>query len=285
MASFQESIPVPFSLYSDPDRSIFRALGMGTPMPDMMMDVRKGGVIKKSSKTLRRGLMHLQPTNALTSTRHHILGGEFVLGPGNRASFAHRLTHPAEHTEVVSLLNQLGVTNPMLPLRQQIDPVDRARAPLETVDYWSAEKPYYNQGGSSATTSSNKPSSAVPPTTTTPNNLLQESKQRLSLFWGRRHHAAPTPSSPMPTNRRAGFDALTSTHVSEALHNPDPFSEPVPTPGSTPGGPSWRTTESVSSAPVPRTDPHEVPASRPGRPGKISVRQLTTAALQPMPDR
>lgn len=326
MAAFQQAFPVPFSLYADADRTIYRALGMQLLNPALgaydehLQALTPRQAKKAGSKTsLRKGLLHLPPraVGVIGSSRH-VLGGVFVLGPGAKCSFAQRLTALNEYPDVHALLAGLGIVNPMLPLRQQIDPADRAKAELEVSDYWSPETPYYtnkpqaNSGGQLGTQSF-APTSAVPKSDR-PSGLLQESKQRLSIFLGRAKGTSNMPHAPLPSlglpSRRPTAQLESMTNFSEPMFNPDPFApgaqgleselqgtnKPTLTaPWRQPADLEQRHRLRLSGSGEQEGEPHSTGVSqflaprehkanegRLGRPGKISVRQLTTAALQPM---
>jgi len=40
------------------------------------------------------------------------LGGEFIIGPGNQCTYAYRMQHTEDHTEVAELMQAAGVTYP-----------------------------------------------------------------------------------------------------------------------------------------------------------------------------
>ncbi len=66
------------------------------------------------------------------------LGGEFIIGPGLRSDFAHRMTNTSNHTEAPEILRLAGVANPTLPeqkavqvAQEELDDLAREQSELD----------------------------------------------------------------------------------------------------------------------------------------------------------
>ncbi|KAJ4471005.1 AhpC/TSA antioxidant enzyme-domain-containing protein [Lentinula lateritia] len=88
----------PFSkIFADPSLGVFHGLGMDiktlarTPTGEKRASYLTEGIIKGSLWSIWRGLKNPR----LIGKQGNIaqLGGEFILGPGNRCTFAHRMRH------------------------------------------------------------------------------------------------------------------------------------------------------------------------------------------------
>ncbi|KAJ7583358.1 AhpC/TSA antioxidant enzyme-domain-containing protein [Mycena floridula] len=113
--SYSETTGFPASqIYTDPTRTLFKALGMnverlqGTPAGEKKRSYIKSSALSNAPLSIWQGpLKHL----SLVGKQGNIsqLGGDFVFGPGNTCSFAHRMRHTEDHVEVQDLLKAGGV--------------------------------------------------------------------------------------------------------------------------------------------------------------------------------
>jgi len=104
-------------IFVDSDRKLFFALGMdiqtlatapsGQAKPSYVTE----GYFSNLWKSIKNG-----PFKDLSligkEGNHGQLGGDFVFGPGNRCTFAHRMQHTQDHIEVVDLMKHAGVILP-----------------------------------------------------------------------------------------------------------------------------------------------------------------------------
>ncbi|KAJ3851518.1 AhpC/TSA antioxidant enzyme-domain-containing protein [Lentinula lateritia] len=105
-------------IFADPSLSVFHGLGMDmqtlarTPTGDKRASYLTEGIIKGSLWSIWRALKNPR----LIGKQGNIaqLGGEFILGPGNRCIFAHRMQHTEDHAEISELLEGAGFHYPSI---------------------------------------------------------------------------------------------------------------------------------------------------------------------------
>ncbi|KAJ7650607.1 AhpC/TSA antioxidant enzyme-domain-containing protein [Roridomyces roridus] len=103
-------------IYADPKRTLFFTLGMDI----QNHEVTPAGQQKPSYLTMSNtanaiysiGRAFARPWIIGKQGNTYQLGGDFVLGPGNQCSFAHRMQHTQDHVEVADLMKAAGVTIP-----------------------------------------------------------------------------------------------------------------------------------------------------------------------------
>lgn len=105
----------PFEMYTDPKLILFTALGMTLKSTDGGPEERKGKYIKHGTfmgtlNVIGRALMSMTP-GVLVKKGGDIkqLGGEFILGPGLRCRFAHRMSTTRNHTAIREVVINAGV--------------------------------------------------------------------------------------------------------------------------------------------------------------------------------
>ncbi|KAG9040389.1 hypothetical protein FS837_000716 [Tulasnella sp. UAMH 9824] len=105
----------PFEMYTDPKLILFSALGMTLKTTDGGPEERKGGYVKHGTfmgtlNVIGRALMSMAP-NVLVKKGGDIkqLGGEFILGPGLRCRFAHRMSTTRNHAPIREVAINAGV--------------------------------------------------------------------------------------------------------------------------------------------------------------------------------
>ncbi|KAF6749311.1 hypothetical protein DFP72DRAFT_545156 [Ephemerocybe angulata] len=110
----QSPIASLISIYADPDRKLFHALGMtylniDRPPADQPTPAYLGGmsIIRRSLASIYRAI-----TNpSMIGWQGNIFqnGGEFVFGPGMNCRFASRMRNPEDHVPVEELMKAAGV--------------------------------------------------------------------------------------------------------------------------------------------------------------------------------
>ncbi|KDN52607.1 hypothetical protein K437DRAFT_217161, partial [Tilletiaria anomala UBC 951] len=104
ITSFKAVLGVPFPLYADPERNVYKSLGMtmrtNDPGPECAVpDYIKHGMTKATFTAIKIG----SPGDL------KLLGGEFILGPGLQCSFTHRMVTVRGHLDAHRILAQTGI--------------------------------------------------------------------------------------------------------------------------------------------------------------------------------
>ncbi|KAF7428642.1 hypothetical protein PC9H_007869 [Pleurotus ostreatus] len=101
-------------IYVDPTRELYHKLGMtigsvkGTPAGEERRSYLRGGFWTAVGQGLLKGpLSH--PTLLGKQGNITQLGGDFILGPGPKCSYASCMQNTADHTEVAELMKLAGV--------------------------------------------------------------------------------------------------------------------------------------------------------------------------------
>ncbi|KAL1730415.1 AhpC/TSA antioxidant enzyme-domain-containing protein [Schizophyllum commune] len=102
------------AMYADPDRQVFRALGMSVETLDRTPAGQEPKKYLPQGNIVTRavgGIAQAFKNPSLLGKQGKIsqLGGEFVLGPGNVCTFASRMKHTEDHVEVDELLKHAGI--------------------------------------------------------------------------------------------------------------------------------------------------------------------------------
>lgn len=112
VASYKRVMGVPewISMYADPTRKIYAALGMtmrtNDPGPACAKpDYITMSMMKGSMAAIKKGLFEM-PIRAPGDLK--LLGGDFILGPGNNCSFTHRMVTTRGHLDLPRILTQAG---------------------------------------------------------------------------------------------------------------------------------------------------------------------------------
>ncbi|KAF8515204.1 hypothetical protein JB92DRAFT_2789107 [Gautieria morchelliformis] len=94
------------SYYADPNRNIYRALGISTQSTHN--NKRRGRCILmntvRSVMSFLRNPLHIGRQGSSSQ-----LGGAFIVGPNNKCSFAHYMQHAEDHINVPELIRKAGV--------------------------------------------------------------------------------------------------------------------------------------------------------------------------------
>ncbi|KAJ3710674.1 AhpC/TSA antioxidant enzyme-domain-containing protein [Lentinula raphanica] len=103
----------PNKIFADPSLGVFHGLGMDvktlarTPTGEKKASYITEGIVKGSLWSIWRALKN--PSHIGKQGNFAQLGGEFILGPGNQCSFAHRMRHTEDHAEIQVLLDNAGI--------------------------------------------------------------------------------------------------------------------------------------------------------------------------------
>ncbi|KAF9061191.1 AhpC/TSA antioxidant enzyme-domain-containing protein [Rhodocollybia butyracea] len=95
-------------IYANPSLGVFHALGMNlqtlarTPAGQKKASYLTEGIVKVTLSSAWETLKNIR----LFGKQGNIaqLGGEFIMGPGNQCTFAHRMQHTEDHAEIAQLL-------------------------------------------------------------------------------------------------------------------------------------------------------------------------------------
>ncbi|KAJ7716523.1 AhpC/TSA antioxidant enzyme-domain-containing protein [Mycena metata] len=85
------------SIYADSSRQLYQIFGLISNLDSGTWESIKTGPMKSPTLIGKQG-------------NFSQLGGDFVFGPGNQCSFAHRMRHTEDHIEVADLMKTAGVT-------------------------------------------------------------------------------------------------------------------------------------------------------------------------------
>ncbi|OAX34946.1 hypothetical protein K503DRAFT_697783 [Rhizopogon vinicolor AM-OR11-026] len=111
--SYRQIFRMPYAVYTDPSSRLYGILGMTLksiePKGDKLRSSyvrhgRAGGIAMVIANALRVGMPVWEKGGDVTQ-----LGGEFVLGPGITASYAHRMRTRSSHAPIVRVLTAAGV--------------------------------------------------------------------------------------------------------------------------------------------------------------------------------
>ncbi|KAJ7159254.1 AhpC/TSA antioxidant enzyme-domain-containing protein [Mycena crocata] len=101
-------------IYADPSLALYHALGMDitntiTAAVDQRPSYIQMGFFENVWTSLKRGPFKY-PSLLGKQGNADQNGGDFVLGPGLKCEFAHRMQHTQDHIEVVDLMKVVGVS-------------------------------------------------------------------------------------------------------------------------------------------------------------------------------
>ncbi|KAH7926376.1 hypothetical protein BV22DRAFT_1009244 [Leucogyrophana mollusca] len=111
--SYRQIFRTPFAIYTDPSLRVYTALGMTLHPPEHSTEPRRRGYVRHGPmggikmvvlNALRVGMPVWEKGGDVAQ-----LGGEFVLGPGLTATFAHRMRTTRSHAPIVSVLAAAGI--------------------------------------------------------------------------------------------------------------------------------------------------------------------------------
>ncbi|KAJ6593419.1 AhpC/TSA antioxidant enzyme-domain-containing protein [Mycena capillaripes] len=115
LANYRENTGFHGSVYADANRKLYHALGMdvqslatipaGQPKPSYITE----SFLTNAWKSMKSGPFK-DPSLIGKQGNFSQLGGDFVLGPGNQCTLAHRMQNTQDHMEVVDLMKAAGVT-------------------------------------------------------------------------------------------------------------------------------------------------------------------------------
>jgi len=122
--SYREQTSFTGLIYADPTRQLHEALGMtahsmtGVPRGERPPNYSPPHVTRAQLKYLIKSTI-VHPLDTITWKYGNItqLGGEFIFGPGQQCSFAHRMEHRQDHIEVDDLMEQADLLFPVPPIK------------------------------------------------------------------------------------------------------------------------------------------------------------------------
>ncbi|KAE8251101.1 hypothetical protein A4X03_0g6413 [Tilletia caries] len=136
--AYKSVMQVPFPMYADPNRHLYKALGMTVRTNDAgpacaKPDYAKSGMTKAIVVAIKKGLFDM-PLRAPGDMK--LLGGEFILGPGLQCSFVHRMVTTRGHLDVPRVLAQAGIETsviktklpPIPPIPKEADDASSTKA-------------------------------------------------------------------------------------------------------------------------------------------------------------
>lgn len=147
--SYRQIFRTPYAVYTDPSSRLYNILGMTMKSVEPKAEQRRssyvrhsraGGIAMVIANALRVGMPVWEKAGDVTQ-----LGGEFVLGPGMTASYAHRMRSRSSHAPIVRVLTAAGVhvylrTEKPKPVVSS-DPAGRASIVLEVdEEQWMEER-------------------------------------------------------------------------------------------------------------------------------------------------
>ncbi|TFK69686.1 hypothetical protein BDN72DRAFT_767649, partial [Pluteus cervinus] len=103
---YKQIFNLPFNMYTDPTLAVYNALGMGKDKDEA--SYVKHGLVSGIALVMARAVkvkMRVWENGGDVGQ----LGGEFVLGPGLRCTFAHRMQTPKGHAPISLVLRAAGV--------------------------------------------------------------------------------------------------------------------------------------------------------------------------------
>ncbi|EIW84291.1 hypothetical protein CONPUDRAFT_50940 [Coniophora puteana RWD-64-598 SS2] len=110
--SYRKIFRMPFKIYTDPALRVYQALGMGRrtgPDPQVRGSYIRHGSVRGAGMVLLNALRVGMPMWGRGGNMSQ-LGGEFVLGPGLRVSWAHRMPSARGHAPIIRVLANAGVS-------------------------------------------------------------------------------------------------------------------------------------------------------------------------------
>ncbi|KAF8556225.1 hypothetical protein OG21DRAFT_1384891, partial [Imleria badia] len=111
--SYRQIFRTPFTFYTDPTLRLHKALGMNLRIMEPKSHRKRGGYVRHGpmggiamvfKNALRVGMPVWEKAGDFTQ-----LGGEFVLGPGMNATYAHRMPNPRSHAPIMRVLAAAGI--------------------------------------------------------------------------------------------------------------------------------------------------------------------------------
>ncbi|KAI6154227.1 AhpC/TSA antioxidant enzyme-domain-containing protein [Pisolithus tinctorius] len=117
IAAYKETTSCPFSIYADPKRELYHALGMTietlalTPANEKRRSYLQKGFLGNILSSIWSGPLK-NPSLIGKQGKISQLGGEFVFDSDITCTFAFRMKHTEDHTEVSELMQAAGVEYP-----------------------------------------------------------------------------------------------------------------------------------------------------------------------------
>ncbi|KAF7362298.1 Thioredoxin-like protein AAED1 [Mycena venus] len=117
LSQYKENTGFNGPIYADSNRKLYFALGMDiqslatAPSGQQKPSYITEGSLSNAWKSIKNGPLR-DPSLIGKQGNFGQLGGDFVFGPGNQCTFAHRMQHTQDHIEVKDLMKVAGVTLP-----------------------------------------------------------------------------------------------------------------------------------------------------------------------------
>ncbi|KAF7351043.1 Thioredoxin-like protein AAED1 [Mycena sanguinolenta] len=115
--NYRENTGFKGPMFADSARKLYFALGMDiqttatTPADQQKASYVSEGYWSNLWKSIKNGPLR-DPTLIGKQGDFGQLGGDFVFGPGNQCTFAHRMQHTQDHVEVAGLMKLAGAIMP-----------------------------------------------------------------------------------------------------------------------------------------------------------------------------
>ncbi|KAK7033351.1 AhpC/TSA antioxidant enzyme-domain-containing protein [Favolaschia claudopus] len=117
LPQYKENANYSGSIYADSNRELYFALGMDiettarTPAGEEKRSYVTQGFYTNLWNSMKRGPFR-DPSLIGKQGNFNQLGGDFIFGPGNTCTWAHRMQHTQDHMEVADLMKAAGVSLP-----------------------------------------------------------------------------------------------------------------------------------------------------------------------------
>ncbi|KIJ13393.1 hypothetical protein PAXINDRAFT_81053 [Paxillus involutus ATCC 200175] len=142
--SYRQIFRAPFTFYTDPSLRLHTALGMTLRVLEPKSQRKRGGYVRHGhvsgiamvfKNALRVGMPVWEKGGDPTQ-----LGGEFILGPGLTASYAHRMPNARSHAPIMHVLAAAGIDVQCEMPVLAADAVGRTSVPPVDEEKWMEER-------------------------------------------------------------------------------------------------------------------------------------------------
>ncbi|KAF9223705.1 hypothetical protein BS17DRAFT_781090 [Gyrodon lividus] len=142
--SYRQIFRTAFTFYTDPSLRLHKALGMTLRTLEPKSQRKRGGYVRHGhvsgiamvfKNALRVGMPVWEKGGDPTQ-----LGGEFILGPGATASYAHRMPNARSHAPIMHVLAAAGLGVQCEKPALAADTIGQVSAPLIDEDQWMEER-------------------------------------------------------------------------------------------------------------------------------------------------
>ncbi|KAG9315046.1 transmembrane amino acid transporter protein-domain-containing protein [Chiua virens] len=142
--SYRQIFRTQFTFYTDPSLRLHKALGMTLRVMEPKAQRKRGGYVRHGpmagiamvfKNALRVGMPVWEKGGDISQ-----LGGEFVLGPGMTATYAHRMPNPRSHAPIMHVLSAAGICLQCEKPAPMTGTIARATVPVLDEDQWMEER-------------------------------------------------------------------------------------------------------------------------------------------------